>query len=386
MQIQKISMRELRLPLKERFEISSGTVIDRRILLLQMETGDGLVCWSECVAGESPNYSAETIDTAWMAIREWLAPRVLGREFEEPGAVHEALNEHVRGHPMAKAAIEMGSWELAAQLRSLPLARLLGGTREAVAAGISLGIQASPTAVAERARAALERGYARIKIKVKPHADLDTIAAVREAVGTEAKLMVDANGAYRREDLGHLKKFDRFGLMMLEQPLEPDNLLGHAELQKELKTPICLDESIVSAQDAASMLALRSGKIVNIKPGRVAGLTASLAIYEFCRQWQVPVWCGGMLESGVGRAYNVALASLPHFTLPGDLSPSERYWERDIVQPEWQMDDHGMVAVPMDRPGMGVMVDVDRVENLTVREIALTHHSKTGRLAETTGA
>ncbi|MFQ5707946.1 MAG: o-succinylbenzoate synthase [bacterium] len=370
--IARITLREIVLPLKEAFQISSGTETQRRILLLQVEDADGRESWSECVAGSQPNYSPETIDTAWLAIREWVAPRLLGREFETPHTVSQILEQNFRGHNMAKAAVEMVTWELMAQIQEVSLARLLGGTRKKIATGISLGIQKDPEALIERVQQSLNAGYRKIKIKIKPGADVDYVRAVHQTFGTEAPLMVDANNAYRLSDLGLLQQLDDFGLMMIEQPLAWDDLVQHAKLQKQLKTPICLDESIISLAKARDMVELGSGKIVNIKPGRLGGFAASIAVHNFCAEHQIPVWCGGMLESGVGRAYNVALASLPNFSLPGDVSPSARYWERDIVTPEWTMDDHGMVAVPMDRVGMGVQVDVDRVENLTVRHQVLS--------------
>ncbi|HEX5437184.1 MAG TPA: o-succinylbenzoate synthase [Gemmatimonadaceae bacterium] len=367
LRITRIALREIRLPLKEPFRISSGVVAERRICLLELASDSGLVAWSECVAGEQPNYSEETIDTAWLAIREWIAPRVLGAALDEPGATHTLLSRDFRGHRMAKAAVEMGGWELTAQQRGVPLATLLGGTRERIATGISLGIQKDPCALVDRARAALQHGYRKIKMKIAPGADVAYIGAVREALGPEAPLMADANSAYTLENAEPLRALDAFDLVMIEQPLERDDLVRHAALQRQLRTPICLDESIVSVSRAEDMITLGSGRIINIKPGRVGGYAASIAIHDCCQRAGVPVWCGGMLESGVGRAYNVALASLPNFTLPGDLSPSARYWAQDIVTPEWTMDAEGMVHVPRERAGMGVTVDVDRVENLTVR-------------------
>jgi O-succinylbenzoate synthase len=365
MRVSRITLREIRLPLQEAFRISSGAVRERRIMLLALECADGVMAWSECVAGEWPNYSAETIDTAWHAIREWLAPRVLGVELAEARGVHDMLGRDVRGHAMAKAALEMGVWALEAEMRGRPLARLLGGTRDRVAVGISLGLQDSAGALVERALAAADRGYRRIKLKIAPGADVENVRIVRAAL-PDADLSVDANAAYERGDAGRLMLLDAFGLVMIEQPLEPDDLLGHAELQATLRTPICLDESITAAARVSDMVRLGSGRIVNIKPGRVGGFTSSLRIHDLCTERGVPVWCGGMLESGIGRAHNVALASLPNFTLPGDLSPSARYWERDIVRPEWTMDASGHVRVP-DAPGLGVEVDVDRVDDLTVR-------------------
>ena len=368
LRIERIVLREIRLPLKEPFRISSGVVSERRITLLELHgPGGGLTGWSECVAGENPNYSAETIDTAWLAIREWVAPRVLGRDFPGPEAVHAALAHDFRGHRMAKAAVEMGAWELAAQQEGVPLAKLLGGTRDCVSAGISIGIQANPEALASRAIAARDAGYSKVKIKIAPGSDLPFVRAVREALGPEAHIMADANSAYTLDDVALFRKIDEYDLIMIEQPLAPDDLLRHAKLQAELRTPLCLDESITSVDRAEDMIALQSGRIINIKPGRVGGFTQSKSIHNVCRTSGIPVWCGGMLESGIGRAYNVALASLPNFTLPGDLSPSSRYWERDIVTPEWTMGADGMVKVPLDRPGMGVTVDMDRVDGLTVR-------------------
>ena len=362
-----IRLREIRLPLREPFQISSGTVTERRICLLELESADGITSWSECVAGEQPNYSPETIDTAWHAIVEWLAPRVLGRNFADPQEILPALDAGVRGHRMAKAAVEMGCWAVAAQQASVSLSSILGGTRDRVQTGISLGIQRTPEALADKAMVARAQGYRKIKLKIKPGADVEFVRAVREALGPDADIMTDANSAYTFDYVRHLEKLDRFGLLMIEQPLGPEDLVRHAALQRRLRTPICLDESITDVERAEDMIALGSGRIINIKPGRVGGFTSSKRIHDLCQANSIPVWCGGMLESGIGRAHNIALASLPNFTLPGDLSPSARYWERDIVTPEWTMDAEGMVAVPLERPGIGVEVDRDRIDDLTVR-------------------
>ncbi len=367
LRIESLTLREITLTLKEPFQISSGTASERRILLVELEGAEGLVGWGECTAGEFPNYGPETIDTAWLAIREWVAPRVLGQSFAGPEEIYPALDLNFRGHNMAKAAVEMGAWELAARIEGVPLAKKLGGTRDRIRVGISLGIQKSPEALVEKARVALERGYRKVKIKIKPGADVEYIRAVRDALGPEAPLMADANNAYTLETAESLVALDELKLMMIEQPLAWDDLLRHADLQKRLKTPICLDESITSVDRAADMIALGSGRIVNIKPGRVGGFLQSIAIHDLCAAHGIPVWCGGMLESGVGRAHNVALASLPNFTLPGDVSPSERYWDEDIVIPEWTMDREGWIDVPLDQTGMGVRVDRDRLEELTVR-------------------
>jgi O-succinylbenzoate synthase len=372
LRIDRIVMREIRLRLKEPFRISSGLTTERRICLLELTDAGGVTGWSECVAGEEPNYSPETIDTAWHAIREWVAPRVLGHAFDEPEAVHVALARDFQGHLMAKAAIEMGCWDVAARLAGQPLAKLLGGTREQIATGISIGIQPDPATLVRRARAALAEGYRKIKMKIRPGADVEYVRVVREDVGPDAALMADANSAYTLHDAEHLQRLDAFALTMIEQPLGQDDLVQHAQLQRRLATPICLDECITSVDRAADMIALGSGRIVNIKPGRVGGFTAARAIHDLCQAHGIPVWCGGMLESGIGRAHNVALASLPNFTLPGDLSPSARYWAHDVVAPEWAMDAAGMVKVPLDRPGIGVEVDTDRIERVAVRVEELT--------------
>jgi o-succinylbenzoate synthase len=373
MRVDRIRIREIRLPLKEPFRISSGVVQHRRILLLELTDVDGITVWSECVAGEQPNYSSETVDTAWLAIREWLAPRLLNVPLERPGLTHHLLRNGVRGHRMARAALEMAVWALYAERLQLPLAAAIGATRATVEIGISLGIQDSPVALADRAAAALDQGYRRIKLKIEPAADIEYVAAVRHRLGDDAPLMVDANNAYTLDDAAHLARLDDFDLMMIEQPLDADDLVRHAELQRRLRTPICLDESITSPERARDMITLRSGRIINIKPGRVGGFAQAIAIHDLCVAHGIPVWCGGMLESGVGRAYNVALAALPGFTMPGDISPSSRYWDRDIVLPEWETSEPGRIAVPAHRPGIGVAVDADRVDQLTVREEVLQH-------------
>jgi O-succinylbenzoate synthase len=365
--LERIILREIRLTLREPFRISSGVVAERRILLLELHDASGVREWSECVAGDFPNYSNETIDTAWLAIREWLAPRLLGNTISTPEAAHDILDRHICGHNMAKAAVEMGCWAVAARLADKSLSAMLGGSRDKVATGISIGIQRDPDALVERALRAIADGYRKIKVKIQPAQDVEYVAAVRAALPDGSDLMADANSAYTLDDADHLSKLDAFGLIMIEQPLGRDDLVRHAELQRRLKTPICLDESITDVARCEDMIALHSGRIVNIKPGRVGGYTVAKRIHDLCAQTHIPVWCGGMLESGVGRAYNVALASLPNFTLPGDLSPSARYWKQDIVQPEWTMDVNGMVAVPRDEPGIGVTVDRERVEALAVR-------------------
>ena len=306
--IDQITLREIGLPLKEPFRISSGVCTERRIFLLHTRDADGESVWSECVAGEQPNYGPETIDTAWHAITHWFAPRVLGREIDDPREVHPLLSRNIRGHDMAKAAIEMGCWGLAAQVAGEPLATFLGGTRDRVPTGISIGIQDSPAALVDRARRALDDGYRKIKVKIQPGADVEYVAATRDALGDGVHLMADANSAYTLDDADHLARLDAFALLMIEQPLGRDDLRRHAALQRRLRTPICLDESITDVDRCEDMIAMKSGRIVNIKPGRVGGFGPSIAIHDLCMRSGIPVWCGGMLESGIGRAYNVALA------------------------------------------------------------------------------
>lgn len=382
--IEQIVLREIRLPLVEPFHSAGGVTTERRVLLLAITDRDGTEIWSECVAESTPSYSADTVDTCWLAISEWLAPRVLGKRFATPQAVDAALQVGIRGHRMARAALEMGAWSLAAAKEGVSLAALLSAAtspsegksalpRATVDAGIAIGMQPTPGALVERARTALAQGFRRIKMKVAPGRDIAFIGAVRESLGA-APLSADANCSYTLEDPAHveaLTALDAFGLAMIEQPLAPDDLMDHSALQRRLTTPLCLDESIVSRASVRDMIALGSGRMVNLKPGRVGGFTEAIAIHDACHAAGIPVWCGGMLETGIGRAYNVALASLPAFTEPGDLSPSARYWQRDIVTPEWTMDGAGRVRVPLDRAGIGVDVDADHVDRLTVRTLTL---------------
>jgi o-succinylbenzoate synthase len=291
---------------------------------------------------------------------------VLGVELAHPSDVHPVLELNFRGHNMAKAAIEMGMWGLCAVREGTSLSRLLGGTRTGIETGISIGIQSTPAALVERVGRAIAEGYRKVKMKIQPGHDVEFVRAVRKAY-PKAPLMADANNAYTLRDIDRLKQLDDLDLIMIEQPLAFDDIVRHAELQRMLKTPICLDESITSVEKAEDMITFQSGRIINIKPGRVGGFAQSRAIHDLCVANGIPVWCGGMLESGVGRAYNVALASLPGFSIPGDLSPSARYWEQDVVTPEWTMSADGIVSVPCDRPGLGVVVNVARVDDLTVR-------------------
>ena len=312
----------------------------------------------------APMYREETIAGALHLLRGVFLPRVLGKSFANPEALHDALGSF-RGNRMARAMVEMAAWDLWARQLGVPLGQLLGGRKDAVEVGVSLGIQLDEAATVDVVRRHVEQGYRRIKLKIKPGWDVQPVRAVREAF-PDIRLTVDANSAYTLADTGRLRALDAFGLTYIEQPLAWDDLVRHATLQQRLRTPLCLDESITSLDRAQDMITLRSGRIINIKAGRVGGFAPSLAIHDLCESQGIPVWCGGMLESGIGRAYNVALASLPNFTLPGDVSPSARYWARDIVTPAWTMRD-GMVSVPLDAPGIGVAIDTEMIEAITVR-------------------
>jgi O-succinylbenzoate synthase len=318
------------------------------------------------VAAEDPSYSYETTETAWHLLTEFLLPAVVGRDAADPEDVLGPVG-WVRGHRMAKAAVEMAAWDLHARLTGAPLAEALGGQSRPVPVGVSVGLQPGDEALLERVQAYAEQGYRRVKIKIKPGRDVEMLAKVRERFPL-LPIMADANAAYTLADADRLAALDPLGLMMIEQPLAFDDLHQHAELQRRLQTPVCLDESIESVEDARLALELGACRVINIKPGRVGGFGSARAIHDLCVQAGVPVWCGGMLESGVGRAHNVSLATLPGFTLPGDISESRRYWERDLVTPEFVMRD-GTLQLPPG-PGIAVEPDLDRIEALTVRRAA----------------
>lgn len=366
MKVVGAELREIRMRLRETFAISSGSRQERRVVLLRLK-GDGSDGWSECVAAEDPGYSYETTETAWHVLTAFALPAILGREAEDPEELL-APTDWIRGHPMARAAVEMAAWDLHAKLRGAGLPEALGSTPRAVPVGVSVGLQPTDDDLLRRVGEYVEAGYRRIKVKIKPGRDVAMLSRVRERF-PGAPLMADANAAFTLEDAPLLRELDGLDLMMLEQPLAWSDYLDHARLQEELETPICLDESIRSARDAELALELGSCSIINIKPGRVGGFAESRRIHDLCRERDVPVWCGGMLESGVGRAHNVALATLPGFTLPGDISESRRYWAEDIVEPEFVMTD-GEMRLP-DGPGIGVRPRTDRIDALTVRREVL---------------
>lgn len=364
MKIEGIELREIRLRLREPFVTSSGQWQDRRILLVRLEA-EGEVGWGECVAAEDPSYSPETVDTAWHVLTRFLLPGLVGREILDFRDIF-AHAPVVRGHRMAKAAVEMAVWDLQARVIGLPLWELLGASGGPVPVGVSIGLQPDDHALLRRVEGYLAEGYRRIKVKVRPGRDVAMLETVRRHF-PEAPLMADANSAYTLDDLPLLREMDALGLMMIEQPLGDEDLLEHATLQAELSTPICLDESIRSLGDLRLALHLGAGRIVNLKPGRVGGLAESRAIHDAGRAAGVPLWCGGMLESGIGRAFNVALAGLPGFTLPGDLSGSRRYWQEDIVDPEWVP--VGGTLAPAEGPGIGVRVLEERLAQTTARGV-----------------
>lgn len=364
LKIEAITLREIQMPLVHFFETSFGRTDLRRILLVTVH-GNGFDGWGECTTGEAPSYSSEWIESSWPTIKQWLAPVLLGRELisAREGAL---LMSGVRGHRMAKAALENALWDAEAQLKGEPLWKLLGGTRREIPCGVSIGIQESIEKLLEKIATELAAGYRRIKIKVKPGWDVEVLERIRSR-WADIVLSCDANSAYTLDQIEHLRKFEQFNLLMIEQPLWNDDIYYHARLQYELQTPICLDESIRHARDAAVALDIGACRIVNIKVGRVGGFTEAKKVHDVCQQGGIPVWCGGMLESGVGRAHNIALSTLENFRLPGDVSASKRYWKEDIIEPEVEISSNGTIAVS-DEPGRGYRVREDVVERFTVRK------------------
>jgi O-succinylbenzoate synthase len=359
--VERVELRLIRLPLVEPFETSFGSIDSRLIFLVCVES-DGVKGWGEVVASEEPLYSYETVGTAMHVIRDFLGPAMIGSPLESIADLAQAFGRF-RGHNMAKAGLELAFMDLLAQLNRKSLAKMLGGTRDRIPVGVSLGIQSEPTKLFDRIDRYLGLGYQRIKLKIKPGWDLEIVGEARR-LHPDILLSVDANAAYTPADAAHLKKLDDFNLLMIEQPLGNDDLLDHAELQRQLKTSICLDESITGIVPAKKALDLKSCRLINIKVGRVGGYSQALAIHHLCHAKGVPVWCGGMLESGIGRAHNIALASLPGFSLPGDISASSRYFTRDVIVPEVTVASDGTVAVP-DGIGLGFQIDHDFIESQT---------------------
>jgi len=364
MRIESITLRELEMRLKSPFETSFGVTQKRRILLVEV-MADGVTGWGEVTTGEAPFYNYETTDTAWHIISDFLTPRLIGKELRA-AAEMEPLVSGIRGHQMAKAGVENALWDIEARQKNVPLAKLLGGTLTEIACGVSLGIRESPALLVEKVDAELSQGYQRIKLKIKPGKDFEFVAAVRKQFPS-ILLSVDANSAYTLGDRDHLRRLDEFGLLMIEQPLQWDDIYLHSKLQKQIQTALCLDESISHSRHAEAAIELGACRIINIKLGRVGGHTEARRVHDVCRAHAIPVWCGGMLESGIGRAHNVAMSTLPNFTLPGDVSASQRYWANDIIEPEVMVSDQGTIRVPQ-AAGIGYTVKHELVDQLTVKK------------------
>jgi O-succinylbenzoate synthase len=363
--ISSVELREIRLPLIHFFETSFGRTTERRIVLVRVIDKDGAEGWGECTAGEGPFYSDEWSETAWATLEQFLAPMVLGKPVESADQILW-LMKAVRGHRMAKAALETACWDLEAKKAGLPLWKHLGGVRTEIDCGVSIGIQNTPEALLEKIETELAAGYQRIKIKIKPGWDVNIVEQVRRHF-PDIRLMADANSAYTLSDVTLFRALDQFDLMMIEQPLAHNDIFDHAELQKQITTPICLDESIRMREDAQHAIALASCRIVNLKLGRVGGHSQAKAVERVCRENQIPVWCGGMLESGIGRAHNIAMATLEGFSLPGDVSASARYWEEDIIDPPVTVTARGTIVAPQ-KPGLGFDINRARIDSLTIRK------------------
>ena len=367
MRLCQATLREIQMPLVRPFETSFGRTTDRRILLIEVDA-DGATGWGECVAGERPSYSPETIETAWHILRDFIWPPLVRKEFSTAADLWEMLAP-IRGHNMAKGAFEAAAWDAEARQKNLPLWKLLGGTIEEIPCGVSIGIQESIDELERVVEKELAAGYQRIKIKIKPGYDVEPVARLRRRF-PKIRLMADANSAYTIKDAAHLRELDANYLMMIEQPLGWDDIWSHAELQRQLQTPVCLDECIHTEEHAQAAIALGACRIINMKLGRVGGFTPARRIHGLCRDHAIPIWCGGMLESGIGRAHNIALSTLPNFTLPGDVTASKRYWTEDIIEPEVTVTPQGAIRVPSG-PGIGYEPRRQRIERLTVRREVL---------------
>jgi O-succinylbenzoate synthase len=372
MKIEAITLRELRMPLVSFFETSFGRTTERRILLVEIRS-EGHAGWGEVTCGETPFYSHETTDTAISIIRDFAAPMVLGRAFEDPSELRPMM-KLIRGHQMAKAAIENAAWELQARLLGQPLWRFVGGTRSEIPTGVSIGIKNSVPELLDAIEREVAAGYQRIKIKIKPGWDVNVLEQVRQRF-PDVPLMGDANSAYTLDDLDHLQRFDDFNLTMVEQPLWHDDIYFHARLQRAMRTAVCLDESIKHARDAQQAIEIGACRVINVKLGRVGGFTAAREVHDVTQAHGIPVWCGGMLESGIGRAHNIAMSTLPNFSLPGDVSASRRYWKQDIIEPEVDVSARGTIAAP-EGPGLGYEVNHELIRRLTVWEQTFTAGSK----------
>ncbi len=369
MKIEKIVLRQIEMPLVHFFETSFSRTYSRNIILVEAVC-EGLSGWGEITAGENPFYNEEWTDSAWLIAKNYVAPRIIGKELGSAMDV-DPLTRHIRGHNMARGGVEAAIWDLQARRNGNPLWKEIGGgARKEIPCGVSIGIQDTVEQLLDKIAQELAAGYQRIKMKIKPGWDVDVIRQVRGRFPS-IRLMADANSAYTLADSARLKQLDEFYLMMIEQPLDHDDIIDHATLQPQLETPICLDECIRSAHQAAQAIRLKAGRIVNIKLGRVGGFAEAKRLHDVCEAAAIPVWCGGMLEAGIGRAHNIALATLPNFTLPGDVSASKRYWKRDIIAPEVETTPNGTIVV-RDEPGFGYELDHDYIRHLTVRTEAVS--------------
>lgn len=362
--VDRIVLRHIRMPLVHFFETSFSRTYERDIILVEAVT-DGISGWGEVTAGENPFYNEEWTGSIWPLLIDYVAPRILHHEFASPADVG-ARTSHIRGHNMTRGGAEVAFWDLQARIKREPLWKTIGaGARREIACGVSIGIQDSVPQLLDKIETELAAGYQRIKMKIKPGWDVEVIRQVRQRF-PDIQLMADANSAYTLNDIDHLKKLDAFHLMMMEQPLAHDDIIDHAVLQSKLETPICLDECIRSAHHAEQAIRLKAGRIINIKLGRVGGFAEAKKVHDVCEANGIPVWCGGMLESGIGRAHNIALSTLPNFVLPGDVSASKRYWKRDIIVPPVEVSPRGTISVP-DTPGFGYELDMDYLESLVAR-------------------
>ena len=367
MKIESITLHHISMPLVAPFETSFGRETDRECVLIVLQA-EGLTGYGECVATRDPGYNYETTGTAWHILKDFVAPLLLGKDVKD-AADFQSRVEGIRGHHLAKAGVEMALWDLLGKRDGKSLKEMFGGTRDKVEVGVSIGIQESAAALVRTVAGYLENGYRRVKIKIKPGREVDETLAVREAY-PDLRLQVDANSAYTLESASVLKAIDNLDLLLIEQPLFEDDIWDHRKLQVEFKTPICLDESILTPRHARYALEMEACKIINIKPARVAGLSQGIAIHDFCRERNVPVWCGGMLETGVGRTSNLALASLPGFILPGDISASDRYYQRDITNERFILNDDSTITVPTG-PGLGVTIDEAALKQFTLSELTI---------------
>jgi O-succinylbenzoate synthase len=367
--IDRIVLRQLQMPLVHFFETSFSRTYSRNIVIVEAVSG-AVSGWGEVTAGENPFYNEEWTDSIWPLLINYVAPRIINTDLCSAADVYSQLS-HIRGHNMTRGGMEAAVWDLQARLHGHPLWKEIGGgAHREISCGVSIGIQDSVPELLQKIEAELTAGYRRIKMKIKPGWDVDVVREVRRQF-PQILLMADANSAYTLRDLDHLRRLDDFGLMMIEQPLAHDDIIDHAKLQAVLKTPICLDECIRSAHHAQQAIELDAGRIINIKLGRVGGFAEAIRVHDVCIAKNIPVWCGGMLESGIGRAHNIALSSLPGFTLPGDVSASSRYWKQDIINPAVSVSAQGTIALT-DTPGFGYELDRDLLRSVTVREKAIT--------------